>query len=60
MPVFCIRKEKIDELKGLIMRLGNANQLQKLVDLPHEKRVQAFSKIVSKEEASLLMCLIHI
>lgn len=54
MALFCIRKEKIDKLKEFVKGLDKSNQLQKLIDLPSEKRINSFKKFLTEEEANLL------
>jgi len=54
VATFCIPRVKIDKLKKIIASLSDKNQLDTLAKLSTEKRLKAFEKQLTKEEASLL------
>jgi len=54
VATFCIPRVKIDKLKKIIASLSDKNQLDTLANLSTEKRLKAFEKQLTKEEASLL------
>jgi hypothetical protein len=54
MAVFCIPRQKIEKLKGIIKGISDKNQLDKLVEMSPEARIKAFEKQLTKDEASLL------
>lgn len=54
MPAFCIRKEKIDELKKVFSRIEGADKLDVLSRLSPEKRTAIFKNVLPDDEAALL------
>lgn len=54
MSAFCIPKEKIVKLRGIIKSLSDKNQLDTLIKLDPKTRIAAFQKQLTKDEAVLL------
>jgi len=54
MPIFCIPKDKITQLKSTLKKIADKDQLKALADLSSKKRVEFFKKQLTGEEAELL------
>lgn len=52
--MFCIRKEKIQDLAKAIKGISEEGQIKALIDLPTAERIDFFKKTLNTEEATLL------